>query len=113
MILSGDEDLSTAFRNNAHIILPSIPLKQSDQKIVKDVPVSSAPVSLGGVHLLELMYIILLQSPEVIEDFVCNFLASNNMHATLDSFQAEWYRLAKNNQLQVHQAMVLPDAYAQ
>ena len=35
------------------------------------------------------------------------------MHATLDAFQAEWYRLARNNQLQVHQAAVLPDAYAQ
>lgn len=91
---SGDEDLSTAFRNNAHI-LPSVPVKSSDLKVVKDVPLTATP------------------SPEVVEDFVCNFLASNNMHATLDSFQSEWYRLATNNQLQVHQAMVLPDAYAQ
>ncbi len=86
--------MSTAFRNNAHLI-PALTTKPSDHKEVTDVPVTT------------------LQRPEVVEDFVCNFLASNNMHATLDTFQAEWYRLARTNQLQVHQAAVLPDAYAQ
>ena len=49
----------------------------------------------------------------MVEDFVCNFLASNKMHATLEAFQAEWYRLARTNELQSHQAQPLPDAYAQ
>ena len=62
---------------------------------------------------LLILFLSLMQRPEVVEDFVCNFLASNNMHATLDAFQAEWYKLSRNNQLQVHQAMILPDAYSQ
>lgn len=94
MCLTGDEDLSTAFRNNAHL-LPTLTTKLSDHKVVADVPPTN------------------IQRPEVVEDFVCNFLASNNMHTTLDAFQAEWYRLARTNQLQVHQTAGLPDAYAQ
>lgn len=44
MLILGDEDLCTAFRNNTHL-LPSVPAKTSYQKVAKDVPTSDAPVT--------------------------------------------------------------------
>ena len=39
----GDEDLSTAFRNNAHL-MPAVPAKPSDQKVISEVPVATLQV---------------------------------------------------------------------
>ena len=46
-MLLGDEDLSTAFRNNAHILpADTDQVKIPDQKVTKDVPMVATPVSL-------------------------------------------------------------------
>jgi hypothetical protein len=33
---------------------------------------------------------------EVVDDFIRNFLISNKMHKTLESFQKEWYEYNQN-----------------
>lgn len=71
--------------------------------------------SLVCVYNLNTAYLLfVLQRPEVVEDFVCNFLATNGLVTTLGAFQTEWYQLAKTDQLQDHlKSQTLPDAYAQ
>ncbi|ORZ31000.1 WD40-repeat-containing domain protein [Catenaria anguillulae PL171] len=54
------------------------------------------------------------QQPEVVDDFVRNYLASKGMLATLEAFENEWYDLALTNRLppEDHQPTI-PDVYSQ
>jgi WD40 repeat protein len=58
-----------------------------------------------GAHVIEW--------PEVVEDFVRNYLMKMGMLATLDCFQVEWYRLKESGQLQDLSNHSLPDVYHQ
>eukprot|EP00112_Aurelia_sp_Birch-Aquarium-sp1_P019591 Seg4873.1 transcript_id=Seg4873.1/GoldUCD/mRNA.D3Y31 product="Sperm-associated antigen 16 protein" protein_id=Seg4873.1/GoldUCD/D3Y31 len=49
--------------------------------------------------------------PEVVEDFVRNFLVKMGMHRTLDSFQTEWYELRQRGLLSEENSEVVPDVY--
>ncbi|XP_024420068.2 sperm-associated antigen 16 protein [Desmodus rotundus] len=50
--------------------------------------------------------------PEVIEDFLCNFLIKMGMTRTLDCFQSEWYELIQKGVTEVRVGNV-PDVYTQ
>ena len=62
--------------------------------------------------LLSLSLSLSLQ-PEVVEDFVRNFLVQNGLFKTAECFQSEWYQLAHLGKLQPHHTQALPDVYAQ
>ncbi|CAH1774349.1 unnamed protein product [Owenia fusiformis] len=49
--------------------------------------------------------------PEVIDDFVRNFLVKMGMGRTLDCFQTEWYELQQKGQLKEEDVGVVPDIY--
>ena len=49
--------------------------------------------------------------PEVVEDFVRNFLVKMGMMKTLDCFQTEWYEFLQNGLLHKEDAEVVPDVY--
>ena len=51
--------------------------------------------------------------PEVVEDFVRNFLVENGLLATAECFQTEWYQLVAQGKLEPHETQLLPDVYAQ
>ena len=49
--------------------------------------------------------------PEVVDDFVRNFLVKNNMWRTLDCFQHEWYELKHKGKLSSSDMGTVPDVY--
>ncbi|KAM5325223.1 sperm-associated antigen 16 protein [Glossophaga mutica] len=51
--------------------------------------------------------------PEVIEDFLCNFLIKMGMTRTLDCFQSEWYELIQKGVTEVSGVGNVPDVYTQ
>ncbi|XP_054441663.1 sperm-associated antigen 16 protein [Pteronotus mesoamericanus] len=51
--------------------------------------------------------------PEVIEDFLCNFLIKMGMTRTLDCFQSEWYELIQKGVTEVSGVGNVPDVYIQ
>lgn len=51
------------------------------------------------------------QRPEVVDDFVRNFLVRMNMHRTLDCFQTEWYELQETGELDSSTEHFVPDIY--
>ncbi|XP_012657612.1 sperm-associated antigen 16 protein [Otolemur garnettii] len=51
--------------------------------------------------------------PEVIEDFLCNFLIKMGMTRTLDSFQSEWYELIQKGLTELRGVGTVPDVYTQ
>ncbi|EPQ17666.1 Sperm-associated antigen 16 protein [Myotis brandtii] len=51
--------------------------------------------------------------PEVIEDFLCNFLIKMGMTRTLDCFQSEWYELIQKGVTKLKEAGDVPDVYTQ
>ncbi|XP_004674381.1 PREDICTED: sperm-associated antigen 16 protein [Condylura cristata] len=51
--------------------------------------------------------------PEVIEDFLCNFLIKMGMTRTLECFQSEWYELVQKGVTEVRDAGNVPDVYTQ
>ncbi|XP_065838912.1 sperm-associated antigen 16 protein-like [Oscarella lobularis] len=54
-----------------------------------------------------------VQRPEVVDDFVRNFLVKMKMFRTLDCFQNEWYELQERGLLSNEDVRVVPDVYAQ
>ncbi|XP_049744900.1 sperm-associated antigen 16 protein isoform X3 [Elephas maximus indicus] len=52
-------------------------------------------------------------APEVIEDFLCNFLIKMGMTRTLDCFQSEWYELIQKGIIELRDVENVPDVYAQ
>ncbi|KAM8934124.1 sperm-associated antigen 16 protein [Pelodytes ibericus] len=53
------------------------------------------------------------QKPEVVDDFLRNFLIKMGMMKTLDSFQTEWYEMMQKGLLQPEAVGFVPDVYAQ
>ncbi|XP_017390474.2 sperm-associated antigen 16 protein [Cebus imitator] len=51
--------------------------------------------------------------PEVIEDFLCNFLMKMGMTRTLDCFQSEWYELIQKGVTELRTVGNVPDVYTQ
>ncbi|PIK38766.1 putative sperm-associated antigen 16 protein [Apostichopus japonicus] len=51
------------------------------------------------------------QRPEVVDDFVRNFLVKMGMMRTLDSFQTEWYELQERGELNREDVTTVPDVY--
>ncbi|XP_036174429.1 sperm-associated antigen 16 protein [Myotis myotis] len=51
--------------------------------------------------------------PEVIEDFLCNFLIKMGMTRTLDCFQSEWYELIQKGVTKLKEVGAVPDVYTQ
>uniref|UniRef100_H2YSK1 Uncharacterized protein n=1 Tax=Ciona savignyi TaxID=51511 RepID=H2YSK1_CIOSA len=49
--------------------------------------------------------------PEVIDDFVRNFLLRMGMKRTLETFQTEWYEMQQKGQLGEEDTGIVPDAY--
>lgn len=52
-----------------------------------------------------------IQRPEVVDDFVRNFLLKMGLKNTLESFQTEWYELQQKGMLGDEDVGVVPDAY--
>ncbi|XP_061182742.1 sperm-associated antigen 16 protein-like isoform X1 [Saccostrea echinata] len=52
------------------------------------------------------------QRPEVVDDFVRNFLVRMNMDKTLECFQTEWYELQQRGLLHEEDIGVVPDIYS-
>ncbi|XP_006908560.1 sperm-associated antigen 16 protein isoform X1 [Pteropus alecto] len=52
-------------------------------------------------------------APEVIEDFLCNFLIKMGMTRTLDCFQSEWYELIQKGVTELRDFGNVPDVYTQ
>jgi len=52
-----------------------------------------------------------IQRPEVVDDFVRNFLRKNGLKRTLDSFQTEWYELKQKGLLENVDIYDVPDAF--
>ncbi|XP_078518115.1 sperm-associated antigen 16 protein [Lissotriton helveticus] len=53
----------------------------------------------------------LWQRPEVVDDFLRNFLVRMGMTRTLDCFQGEWYEMVQKGVLQPDNAGFVPDVY--
>ena len=49
--------------------------------------------------------------PEVLDDFIRNFLIKMKLEKTLESFQAEWYELTQKGILTEEDVGVVPDIY--
>ncbi|XP_076835806.1 sperm-associated antigen 16 protein [Brachyhypopomus gauderio] len=49
--------------------------------------------------------------PEVVDDFLRNFLVKMGMHRTLDCFQTEWYEMLQKGLLKTEQFGFVPDVY--
>ncbi|XP_076807402.1 sperm-associated antigen 16 protein-like [Clavelina lepadiformis] len=53
-----------------------------------------------------------VQHPEVVDDFVRNFLLKMNLQKTLECFQTEWYEMLQKGLLGEEDIGVVPDAYS-
>lgn len=51
--------------------------------------------------------------PEVVDDYVRNFLVRMGMFKTLDCFQSEWYELQQKGMLGDDFSVNVPDVYTQ
>lgn len=72
-------------------------------KMVQDAKKITAPPLTSQPRLVD--------RPEVVEDFVRNFLVRKGMTRTLNSFQAEWYELKKKGAIQDADSVPVPDCY--
>uniref|UniRef100_A0A670I5J3 Sperm associated antigen 16 n=1 Tax=Podarcis muralis TaxID=64176 RepID=A0A670I5J3_PODMU len=86
----GDEDLAKA--------LYTIQEQAVDAQIMAQRPGQIAKHSLS-------------ETPEVVDDFLCNFLIRMGMNRTLDCFQTEWYELMQRGILEPKDIGFVPDAY--
>ncbi|KAL2302593.1 hypothetical protein Nmel_010022, partial [Mimus melanotis] len=67
-------------------------------------------------HILALQSVLtsqkpILETPQAIDDFFCNFLVRLGMSRTLDCFQTEWYELIERGVLTADAAGLVPDVY--
>mmetsp|Transcript_42509 Transcript_42509/g.74601 ORF Transcript_42509/g.74601 Transcript_42509/m.74601 type:complete len:587 (-) Transcript_42509:162-1922(-) len=51
------------------------------------------------------------QRPQVIDDFIRNFLMKYGMRRSLDSFQTEWYELQQSGKFKDSELQIVPDIY--
>jgi len=52
------------------------------------------------------------QRPQVIDDFIRNFLMKYQMKRSLDTFQTEWYEMQQSGKFRDSELQVVPDDYA-
>lgn len=52
------------------------------------------------------------QRPQVIDDFIRNFLMKYSMKRSLDTFQTEWYEMQQSGKFKDSELTVVPDDYA-
>lgn len=83
-----DEDLESATRNNAEKTFLGLKVIKSEEPVLS-----------------------LSKKPEVIDDFIRNFLSSKNLLRTLDTFQNEWYEHQQLGKLTVEDTNIVPDVY--
>ncbi|KAJ7345112.1 hypothetical protein JRQ81_001062, partial [Phrynocephalus forsythii] len=86
----GDEDLAKA--------LYTMQEQAVDAQIMAQQPSQTAKHSLS-------------ETPEVVDDFLCNFLIRMGMNRTLDCFQTEWYEMMQRGLLESKDIGFVPDAY--
>lgn len=63
--------------------------------------------------LFPITMVVMQTRPEVVHDFVCNYLVQNGLLETAESFQREWYKLSLRGKLEKHQTQLLPEVYMQ
>lgn len=73
-------------------------------KLVQDSKVLEPHATLSRARLND--------RPEVLEDFIRNFLFRNGMTSTLRSFQTEWYEMVERGSISTDEAEPVPDCYA-
>ena len=54
---------------------------------------------------------VMTKRPEVVDDFIRNFLNKMNLSRTLDTFQTEWYELQQKGLLKETDISIVPDVY--
>ncbi|KAJ6665308.1 hypothetical protein lerEdw1_004357 [Lerista edwardsae] len=86
----GDEDLAKAVQTMQE--------QAVDAQIMAQRPSQTTKHSLSEI-------------PEVVDDFLCNFLSRMGMSRTLDCFQTEWYELLQRGVLEPKDVGFVPDAY--
>ncbi|XP_074856911.1 sperm-associated antigen 16 protein isoform X1 [Carettochelys insculpta] len=89
-LLEGDEDLVKA--------LQTIQEQAEDAQIIAQRSVLTSKHSVAEI-------------PEVVDDFVCNFLVRMGMTRTLDCFQTEWYELVQKGTIERKNIGFVPDMY--
>merc|ERR1712159_522012 len=57
------------------------------------------------------VHAVVAKRPEVLDDFIRNFLIKMKLEKTLESFQAEWYELTQKGILTEEDVGVVPDIY--
>ncbi|XP_071943272.1 sperm-associated antigen 16 protein-like [Antedon mediterranea] len=86
-----DEDLNAAVRTIQEA-------EEDDLAAVKSQGITGPPVT---------------RRPEVVDDFIRNFLVTMGMNRTLDCFQTEWYELQQRGLLKAEDIQTVPDVYTQ
>uniref|UniRef100_A0A8C3INY5 Sperm associated antigen 16 n=1 Tax=Chrysemys picta bellii TaxID=8478 RepID=A0A8C3INY5_CHRPI len=89
-LLEGDEDLIKA--------LQTIQEQAEDAQIIAQQSVLTSKHSVSEI-------------PEVVDDFLCNFLVRMGMVRTLDCFQTEWYELMQKGAIERKDIGFVPDMY--
>ncbi|KAJ3378778.1 Sperm-associated antigen 16 protein [Lobulomyces angularis] len=83
-----DEDLEKAIRNNNEQTFFGAEVTKNDDPVVE-----------------------IAQKPEVIDDFIRNFLCSKGLVKSLDAFQNEWYEMQHKGKLSPEDVSLVPDVY--
>ncbi|XP_067404811.1 sperm-associated antigen 16 protein isoform X3 [Emydura macquarii macquarii] len=89
-VLEGDEDLVKA--------LQTIQEQDEDAQIIAQQSVLTSKHSVSEI-------------PEIVDDFLCNFLVRMGMARTLDCFQTEWYELMQKGAIERKDIGFVPDMY--
>nr|XP_032655926.1 sperm-associated antigen 16 protein isoform X2 [Chelonoidis abingdonii] len=89
-LVEGDEDLVKA--------LQTIQEQAEDAQIIAQRSVLTSKHSVSKI-------------PEVVDDFLCNFLVRMGMVRTLDCFQTEWYELMQKGAIERKDIGFVPDMY--
>ncbi|XP_050772121.1 sperm-associated antigen 16 protein isoform X1 [Gopherus flavomarginatus] len=89
-LVEGDEDLVKA--------LQTIQEQAEDAQIIAQRSVLTSKHSVSEI-------------PEVVDDFLCNFLVRMGMVRTLDCFQTEWYELMQKGAIERKDIGFVPDMY--
>ena len=101
----GEEDLETALQNAQIAQQPPVSVSVYLAGVLSYSPCQQGPLlseqSPRPPH------------PEVVEDFVRNFLVQMGMSRTAECFQAEWYELTQTGRNERLQSQLLPDIYSQ
>ncbi|KAG6939076.1 sperm associated antigen 16, partial [Chelydra serpentina] len=89
-LLEGDEDLVKA--------LQTIQEQAEDAQIIAQRSILTSKHSVSEI-------------PEVVDDFLCNFLVRMGMARTLDCFQTEWYERMQKGAIERKDIGFVPDMY--